>query len=195
MKYKFAEFNESYFACGLNSFLQPSSENDILCLTYNIYSGGLENNYPKSKNLKYKFHEIALIENEEQNSAKKVLEGDWEINIEVPEKMYNRQAINYKVIECSDENVLAMTPINSNYNPDCGETIEDCTYIENQNHEKFLISTNLGRIQKEEFINDDTVFVLYETFDLTKYNITDELTVHLKFYDKSISVKLKKMYR
>lgn len=250
LNYKFSEFNENYFACGLNSFLQPNSSNDMVGLTYNIYLGDLENNYPKSKKLKYKFNEIALIENEEDNSNKKIMEGNWEINIEIPEKMYNRKNISYKVVECSNDNVevttakvsdtgfefgciirnvelpedlrklkeeikdvsnkkisdeekekltlkyresdLAMPPINSNYNLDRGETIEDCSYIENQNYEKFLISTNPGRIQKEEFISNDTTFVLYETFDLTKYNITDELTVHLKFYNESISVKLRR---
>lgn len=250
LNYKFAEFNEMYLNCGLNSFLQPSSENDTICLTYNIYSGNLESGYPKSKSLKFKFHQIALIENYEEKSNNKILGGDWEINIEVPEKMYNRQTINYKVVECSDENIEISTakvsdtgfefgctiknvelpeelkllreemkslsekalsdeemkelalkymesdfttsPIKPNYNPNLGETIENCTYIENQNDEKFLISTNPGRLQKGELINDDTEYVLYETFDLTKYDITDELTVHLKFYDNSISIKLRK---
>lgn len=253
LHYEFAEFNDNYFNSGLNSFIKPLSEKEITSLTYNIYSGGLENSYPKSKNLKFKFHEIELVENiknQGEITDSKIVEGDWECNIEVPEKMYNRQAINYKVVECSDENIeiqtakisdtgfefgcifknielpeelknlreemknlskkemsdeemsemalkfmesdFSMPSINSNYNTNYGETIKDCTYVKNENNEKFLISTNPGRNQKQEFINDDTAFILYETFDITTYDISDELIVHLKFYDKSISVKLKK---
>lgn len=250
LNYKFSEFNENYFNCGLNSFLELPVTDNTIHLTYNIYSGGLENSYPKSRNLKYKFHEIKLIENYEENLRNKVIQGDWEINVEVPEKMYNRHSINYKVAECSDKNVeistakisdtgfefgciiknvelseelkklreemkslstksmsaeerekiitrymeseLTLPPINSFYYPEFGETIEDCTYIENQNNEKFPISSNPGRAQKEEFFDNDTTFVLYETFDITKYNATDELRINLKFYDKIITAKLVK---
>lgn len=244
LNYKFMEFNENYFNCGLNSFLQSSSKNDMICLTYNIYS----NNYPKSRKLKYEFHEIVLRENKEENSKGKIIEGNWSIDIEVPEKMYNRKDITYSVVDCSDENVEISTakasdtgfefgctfknielpeeiknireeikilsekeltpeemkelalkdmeldepPVKKNYSEYLGETIENCTYIENNNNNKFLISTNPGRLQKGDFIDDDTGFVFYETFDLTKYDITNELTVHLKFYDKSITVKLRR---
>lgn len=252
LDYKFGEFNNHYYNCGLNNIMQPSSEKDIIRITYNIYSGGLENSYPKSKQLNYKFHEIRIIKNDEENSDSKILDGNWEIKINVPEKMYNRQSINYKVIECSDESVevstakvtdtgfefgciihnveipeeseqikeyrkkliedynkattekekrdiydqyrgleLALPPINSFYDTFLGETIEDCTYIENQNNEKFLISSNPGRIQKGNFINNKT-FDFYETFDLTKYDITDKLTMHIVLYNKVIMLKLQK---
>ncbi len=247
VQYKFEKFNDNYFNCGLNSFLAPSSEENIIILNYNIYS----NNYPKSKKLKYKFQEIEITENEEQNSNKKILEGNWEFNIDVPEKMYNRQKIAYKVLNCSDENVevstaqvsdtgfefgciiknaelpdelkqlkeqienlpklniseeekekliskymnshLPLSPINSTYYPDLGETIEDCTYIENQKNQKFLLSRNPGRIQQEKFIDNGKTFILYETFDITKYDITDEVRVHLNFYYKQINIQLKKI--
>lgn len=252
LNYKFGEFNDTYYNCGVNNILQPSSKNNIINVTYNIYSGGLENSYPKSKNLKYKFHEIKILENSEKDTDGKILKGDWEINIDVPEEMYNRQSINYKVVECSNENIeistakvtntgfefgcvihnievpdrtqeiqkykqkliddynnattqeekeiiydtyrgltLPVSPINSFYDPVIGETIEDCTYIENQNKEKFLISYNPGRNQKGNFINNKD-YDFYETFNLTKYDITDELTIHLVVYDKVIIIKLQK---
>lgn len=238
---------DRYFYSGLNRFLAPSSEEDIINLTYNIYLGALECNYPKSKHLKYQFHSIKLIENNESEDNYKVLEGDWEINIDVPEAMYNRSAITYKVISCSDENMdittakvsdtgfefgcimydveipeevkkykeniarkdiseeqrkeclieylesdVPLTPIIADYYPELGETIENCTYIENENNQKFKISTNPGRKQRCQFINGESDYSFYETFDLTKYDITNELKLHIVFYDKVITVTLQK---
>ena len=181
----------------------------IINLTYNIYLGDIENSYPKSKYLKYKFHSIKLVENYEDQSNYKILEGNWEINVDVPEPMYNRNSITYKVLNCSDENIdihtakasdtgfefgctmygveipedikrykenisrkditeeqrteylreylesdVPLIPIISDYYPEIGETIENCTYIENEKKQKFKISTNPGRRQKFQFLQN-----------------------------------------
>ena len=101
LNYNFAEFNENYYNCGLNSFIvYKSKQNGNIQLTYNIYTDGNEN-YPKSKKLFFKFSNIVLkrydwIENE--NSIVN-LKGDWSIDVNVPEKMYNRKSIAYKVVK------------------------------------------------------------------------------------------------
>ena len=243
LNYKFGESTEHYFSSGLNSFLEPSSEDNIINLTYNVYLGNIEKNYPRSKILKYEFHKMKLVENYENNSTGKTLAGNWKIEINVPEKMYNRNTTTYKVINCSDENIDVTTakvtdtgfefgctihnikipeeilqyrekykdkgkgydvlmqfwetdfpidPVMLYYDSNFGETIEDCTYIENEKNEKFLASTNPGRKQKQLFINDDKDFVFYETFDLTKYNTTNELNLHLVIYDTLTTIKLQK---
>ena len=250
LDYKTFKDSDNYFYCGINKILEPYSGGDIINLTYNIYLGNLESNYPKSKNLKYQFHSIKLVENNQSEDDYKILEGDWEINIDVPETMYNRSSITYKLLNCSDENIdittakvsdtgfefgcimynveipdevkkykdniarkdiseeqrkkyliehlesdVPLTPIIADYYPEIGETIENCTYIENENNQKFRISTNPGRKQRCQFINGEADYSFYETFELTKYDITDKLKLHIVFYDKVITVILQKIVR
>lgn len=73
-------------------------------LTCNFVSS---NDYPKSKQLKVYFTEITLTEpflNE--NEAKKItLKGNWNFTLDIPEIMYNRTNISYRVIECEREDI------------------------------------------------------------------------------------------
>lgn len=247
LNYKFGEYTENYFNGGVNSILEPSSKENVINLTYNIYSGDMEKSYPKSKHLKYNFHNIKLITNYEDNTEYKILEGDWQIEVDTPEIMYNRTSITYNVVNCSDENIkintakvsdtgfefgctmhniklpekvrkykenisrkdiseeertkiiqeylesdIPLTPVSSYYDTNLGETIEKCTYIKNEKDEKFLISSNPGRKQRQDFINENSDFIIYETFDLTKYDTTDKLEIHLMFYDSLITINLEK---
>lgn len=101
LNYDFSEFNENYYNCGLNSFIvRKTKENGNIQLTYNMYTDGSQS-YPKSKKLHFKFSNIVLkrfdyLENE--NSIVN-LKGDWSIDVDVPEKMYNRQSVAYKVVK------------------------------------------------------------------------------------------------
>ena len=87
---------------------------------------------------------------------------------------------------------VPLTPIITDYFPEIGETIENCTYIENENKHKFKVSSNPGRKQRSQFINGESDFTFYETFDLTKYDITNKLKLHIVFYDKVITVNLQR---
>lgn len=240
LKYKFSEFNSNYYNCGLNSFIDK--EDEKILLTYNIYS----DDYPKSKNLIYKFNNIKLIKDEENNLL--TINGEWVFNKEVPEKMYNREFKVYKVLECPNNNIqnitakatdtgfeigflinnvkipealkmyrkavdkyqkdeisekdyeriieetggpLLLDPVMSDYEPEFGDLEDDCTYIENEKGEKFFISSNPGRKQKNEWITENN-FNYYDTFELTKYDCTDTLTLHLVIYDEKVNIKLSK---
>ncbi len=101
LNYNFSEFNENYYNCGLNNFIvRKTKENGNIQLTYNMYTGG-EHSYPKSKKLYFKFSNIVLKRNdwlENENSIVN-LKGNWEMEVDVPEKMYNRKSISYKVIK------------------------------------------------------------------------------------------------
>jgi len=101
LNYDFSEFNENYYNCGLNSFIvRKTKENGNIQLTYNMYTDGSQS-YPKSRKLYFKFSNLVLkrfdyLENE--NSIVN-LKGDWSIDVDVPEKMYNRQSVAYKVVK------------------------------------------------------------------------------------------------
>ena len=244
LDYTTIENENPYLYGGLNRFLDNSSVDATICLTYNIYSGNLEYDYPKSKHLTYTFKNIKLIDDTENYT---ILNGDWKIDIDVPEVMYNRNAITYKVQGCSDKNLnittakvsetgfelggimynlevpeeikkyrenvaredisieekleydreyassnLPITPLVVDYFPEIGETIEACTYIENEKGQKFEVSSTPGRKQKQQLINGDTALNFYETFELTKYDITNKLKLHIVIYDKVIIVDLVK---
>lgn len=99
----YLEFSDNYYNCGLNTVIQRhDKEHGIINFTYNMYTG--DASFPKSKKLHFKFTQIQLkredwLENE--NSIVN-LSGDWNIDLDVPEKMYNRQSIAYKVASCEN---------------------------------------------------------------------------------------------
>lgn len=75
-----------------------NKENNSVGLTYNMYS----DSYPKSKKLYFTFNKIKLIEKDIQNTV--TLKGSWQIQVDVPENMYNRTSENYRVVSCDNEN-------------------------------------------------------------------------------------------
>ena len=104
LSYKRGEFNENYMNNGLNSFGKYiNRESNTIQWIYNMYAEG----YPKSKELNFYFTEITIY-NEgyyplEAEGKKCVLKGEWEIHLDVPEKMYNRSEEYYKVVSCDND--------------------------------------------------------------------------------------------
>lgn len=104
LDFKFGECNENYMNNGLNWFPQKISKGLNQCgLVYNMYAEG----YPKSKKLEFYFNEITLAEQVNDNNDRAVrnitLIGDWNIHVDVPEKMYNRTSESYRVISCEND--------------------------------------------------------------------------------------------
>ena len=101
LDYKYGEFNENYYNCGLNNLILSHYEEDgAISFTYNMYSG--DASFPKSKKLNFKFTEIQLETGNLIESEKSVIKikGDWDVNLDVPKEMYNRKSIAYKVVSC-----------------------------------------------------------------------------------------------
>ena len=96
LDYKFMEFNENYYNCGLNNILTSCNRKGGIKFTYNMYSGG--ESFPKSKKLNFRFTKIYL----EGNENNVTLNGKWNIKLDVPENMYNRKSISYKVVNCEN---------------------------------------------------------------------------------------------
>lgn len=101
LSYTFGDCNENYLNSGLNVF--ESKENCLENGKSYIYNFYVENdNYPKSKKINLIFSKIIL--NEEFSTENITLIGDWNITLEIPEKMYNNIAGNYSVIKCDNNN-------------------------------------------------------------------------------------------
>lgn len=243
LPYVFGEFNENYMNNGLNSFITYNelTSNEIK-LNYNMYANG----YPKSKKLKFSFSKI-LIEEKNKDEIEKttILTGDWNINVDVPENMYNRQTIPYKVVDCSNEDFNITTAFATDTGFEIGIVIDnmekpenylkllyediqkelqegkiteteveerknvllktskyqnildqyypigDDLYIENEKGERFEKSTSPTRRQDNNFIYGNQ-FSFYETFELTKYEITNKLKIQIMFKGEPTIIELEK---
>ena len=257
---KYLGFSDNYYNCGLNTIIQRhDKEHGIINFAYNIYTG--DASFPKSKKLNFKFTEIQLQREEwleDQNSIVN-LKGNWNIDLDVPEKMYNRQSIAYKVLNCENpdfqvtnatltdtgfefgmiisniekpeipqilkdleqkasEGKISNDEFNRLINED-GEikkvyddyfmnqshpvatidwkndvehqNIENVTYVENENGEKFDSTMSPSRRADANFI-DGNKYSFYETFGLTKNTATDKLKVRVMYKDKPYIVELEK---
>lgn len=126
LDYNYGEFNENYLNNGLNSFLSyHNNETKSVKLMYNMYT----DKYPNSKKLYFSFGKLIITE--ENNENKIELDGDWKIDLDVPEKMYNRQMISYKVTNCNDNRFLVTNATVSETGFELGVVISDIPKPEN----------------------------------------------------------------
>lgn len=103
LKYEFGEYGENFVDNGSNWYIkEKDSETNTLKLIYNLYT---PNKYPKSKKLNFSFTNINLSEREIYENEETVLQGNWSIDVDVPEKFYNRECIVYTVESCSNKNM------------------------------------------------------------------------------------------
>ena len=98
LDYKFGETNENYLNCNLQLFPSYHEKNsNIVKLTYNLNA----DKFPKSKKLYFSFGKMNL---EEEITKKTItLTGKWNMELDVPEKMYNRINEYYKVISVDNK--------------------------------------------------------------------------------------------
>lgn len=137
LNYVFGEYdNEKYFNNGLNWFPSFISKDASLAkLTYNMYSEG----FPKSKKLHFSFSKITITEHNDSNEI--IIQGNWKIELDVPEKMYNRTSETYRVISCSNDDFEVYSSSVSDTGFEIGVIIS--------NIEKVEYPKELERIRKE----------------------------------------------
>ena len=100
LNYTFGNCDENYLNSGLNLF--ESSDETLENEKSYIYNFYIEDeNYPKSKKLNLIFSKISFNEMSDKNV---VLKGDWNIKLDIPEKMYHTVEGNYSVIKCENDN-------------------------------------------------------------------------------------------
>ncbi len=97
LEYDSDEFNQKFCNSGLSWFpTYFNSKNGMVNFTYNMYS----DLYPKSKKLNFMFNKVKLTGNDENDI---IVTGDWNLEIDVPEKMYNRTSEAYRVVSCDNK--------------------------------------------------------------------------------------------
>lgn len=169
LNYDFNEFNDKHYNCGLNSFItNKNKENSSIQITYNMYSDGSKS-FPKSKKLYFKFSNIVLKRNDwiENENSIVSLKGNWQIDVDVPEKMYNRQSISYKVIKCdnNDFEVTNATLYDTGF--EFGMIVSN---IKEPDVPKLLIDKGIFKVNEEGkaylIYNEDTEKLLREDIDV-----------------------------
>ena len=96
LNYQFNMFNENYINSTYNFYIKNKDyDNNTIEIICNFYS----NKFPKSKKLEINFENISFLN---ENSSDYILNKSTNLEIEVEDKFYNRNEIEYVVTKCSN---------------------------------------------------------------------------------------------
>lgn len=176
IEYNEEQYNKQLLNIGCNHCINSKSDNYV-DYVYNLYS----DNYPLSRRLRIIIGNITLI-----SDCNTSVDGNWEMNITVPEKFYKRESSEYRVTYCSDPSFVVT---NARLYDTCMK-ISFKINISNIAHEKSIIdilssyvdaNTNYDSRKKglenfnKNLNNDEFSNNLFEEF--IKNSITD---IHIK---------------
>ena len=179
--------------------------NDNELIYHLVAFGSEEHKIAKAKELNISFSKIFIKKDNNENIINTTYEGNWNFKVDVPEEMYNRENIVYKVKSCNDKNTLVGYAYLSNtalkisipetttdkvdyelLHTESSKSIFDKQalqkeYVENQEGKRFEPSArsdgdggySLPAGEQNKIINYS------QTFNLTKFDATDALTVHI----------------
>lgn len=223
LDYKWKENNENYINSGSNKFIKSNNGNSIN-LIYNFYAS----KYPKSKKLLININKILCFENDKAIT----INGNWQIEYDVPEKFYNREELIYTVKKCTSDKIkinevtvsetttkmLITTDekptlpyeltddeetkdkkIQEELERQQNMTIEEFEnsrkfkdeYIENERGEKYYPSNSTSEDTGYSFI-DMSYLIHWQTFNLNKYNATNNLKIHINYNGEDITIELER---
>lgn len=189
---------------------------------YKTYS----DNFPKSKKLIIDFDKIIL--SNKNSNQKTAIEGNWNLEVNLPETMYNRETVLYSVKNCTKDDVIVTKAQVSNTAMKIelvtrwGEPVyteKDSEEEKNRKIEEFFNNTHSVRniIMKNEYVQNSDgdrfypvvnssdgnggynqmlngILRHWQTFDLTKYDVTDTLKVFLEINGEEIVIELVNKY-
>lgn len=187
-------------------FIRNADTNSINFL---INLSASDEKFPLSKEIYVSFNTIEMT----GNNKNYTVSGNWNTEIKVPDKFLNRESILYKVTNCNNENVyknsikaevyetgmnFEMTMYWGDYNTWHNKSEElrknevlssqlikqESSYVINENGEKFYPLQSTSSDGGYSF-NTDGKLVKWETFGLTKFDMTDKLKVVLTTIDNN----------
>lgn len=198
------EFEPEYWN-GYSMLANKTGEHEFI-LSLSTSSSDNTNTFPRSKHLKINFTRLLDSKGINEQMINKVYEGNWNFEIDVPKEFYNRENIIYKVKSCNDKgiNINQITAFVSNTamklsipvittdkvnyellhtsNP---KSIYDKIalqkeYVETSDGKKFeTAQTSDGDGGYGLPPEDNKIINYHQTFNLTKYDATDEITIHI----------------
>ena len=164
-------------------------DNNNYKFSYTLFS---EKGFPKSKELYIKISKIIISINED----KKEINGEWNFNIKLPAKFYNRNNITYRVSDNDgsiklEKAILQPTGLNLRFQI-INEYLDskDIAYIfknikiEDESGNTYQVNSDSG-ISVDQWLNFGT------TFSITSYEATDNLKLIVPISsEKELIVKL-----
>lgn len=131
LKYEFLAFNNNYINAGINDYIKSiDNPNNEISIIYNLST----DKFPKSKLLNINLKNIVIRTSNDENLT---LVGNWQIEVDIPEKFYNRKNVIYNVKESNNPSIKVTeatvyntgmqfsfyTKINSVYDEDDSEVV------------------------------------------------------------------------
>lgn len=175
-----AFYNENAINSGLNRFIKVNSkELRKIELQYNMYA----EKYPKSRKLSFKFSKIEFQEMDK--NEKTVLSGNWDINIDVPEKFYNRSEEYYKVISSTNDKFNIYSAKLTDTGFEFGMTIKDeykPTYPEEVRDERKNIIEKYGVLNKDGLYTSESQKIMSQK--MNELSVTSPYIEMLKKYEE-----------
>ncbi|MEI3401771.1 MAG: hypothetical protein V8R51_05425 [Clostridia bacterium] len=175
-----ASFNENATNSGLNSFIKVNSkELRKIELQYNMYA----DKYPKSRKLSFNFSKIEFQEMDK--NKKTVLSGNWNINIDVPEKFYNRSEAYYKVVSSTNDNFNIYSAKLTDTGFEFGMTIKDehkPTYPEAVKNERKNIIEQYGILNEDGLYTSESQKIMSQK--INELSVTSPYKELLEEYEK-----------
>lgn len=179
-------------------YSQASEKIDEHDLKFYLTATGNEKEFPESKKLKVTFNKIRnkYWENEEEKSI--IYNGEWSYEIDVPTKMSKSNIIDYKLVSISDKNYKLESAKVSNtafriYLDNCKNIAwSEKEYVETTDGTKYY-PAHRSDGDGEISVKEDGTVTYYNTFNLTNYDATDTLKVHLfKTTGEEVVIELEK---
>ena len=173
---KYDSYNGSY-----SETSQKVNNNEI---RYYLTATGNPVEFPVSQKLKVTFNKIRNRYWENGKEKYRIYEGEWSYEIDVPSKMAQSNIVQYKLVSISDESYKFDSARVSNtafkiYLSNCnGIAHNENECVETSDGRKFYPA---GRSDGDGMISvkEDGIVRYYNTFNLTNYDATDNLKVHL----------------
>lgn len=195
---------------GAYSFLTKKDDKDNLIIS--LVATGNPEAFPKSKHLTIEFTKLS--------TRKFLYQGNWKFEVDVPEEFYTRETVIYKAKSCSEKgidiNSIQATLSNTAFKISIPEIKTDkvdydllhvtppkSIYDKIALQKEYVETTDGKRFETAQRSDGDggygvpagenKIINYYQTFNLTKYDTTDEITVHI-FTNKGeeITIELEK---
>ena len=177
------EAREKYdsYKGGYSTTIEKLSDNE---LKFYLTATGNPDEFPTSQKLIVTFNKIGQRYWENNEPKYIIYNGQWSYEIDVPTKMSKSNIVEYKLVSISDKDYQFESAKVSNtafkiYLNNCeGITWNDNECVETSDGKKFY-PAHRSDGDGEISVREDGIVSYYNTFNLTNFDATDTLKVHL----------------
>ena len=179
-----------------------TEENELI---YRLVAYGTdEHKIPKCKELNISFSKIFIKKDNNENIINNTYTGNWNFKLNVPEEMYNSEIVFYKAIKCNDKNttigeygMLSNTAFKISIQESTTDRVDyellhsdspksifdriafQKEYVETDDGKRFETSSKSDGDGGYSLLEENKISNYYQTFNLTKFDATDKLWVHI----------------